>query len=99
MLDTGTATWHHAVMSEATYRKTQSPTDTHCDLCGRITHGEHDGDGYSLCCNELLCYGDGACISLITTDEGWTEKLHFRSLDAADTFIAQNLTDATETKS
>ena len=88
--------WHDAVMSTDTYRKAASPSDIHCDLCGRLTHGEHD-EGYTLCCNELICYGDGGCITIIITEPGgWADTIHFRNTTDADDFIASDLSHATE---
>ncbi len=52
-----------------TYRKTKSPAAAHCDLCSQTIDGDTP-DGYTTCCNELICSG-GACITLrITTDPG-----------------------------
>ncbi len=46
-LDTSPATWHHALMSETTYRKTTTPTVQHCDLCASPTDGQTHED-YTL---------------------------------------------------
>lgn len=36
------------------------PDDTHCSSCGELADEDnHDGDGYSLCCNKRRCFGDG----------------------------------------
>lgn len=33
------------------------PTD-HCESCGQESPQTKDGDGYTCCCNELVCWGD-----------------------------------------
>ena len=35
--------------------ETTKPTSPHCESCGNENPG-HD-EGYTACCNELICYG------------------------------------------
>lgn len=59
----------------------------HCESCGRSDPATDEG--YTSCCNELVCWGDRSSTFTVEYDDGTTNK-HVRSccwaaIDAATT--------------
>lgn len=60
------------------------PGAAHCELCGRPN--PNTDDGYTTCCNELVCAG-GTCVFLKTTNEQtghWSTEHHRSRAEAID---------------
>jgi hypothetical protein len=79
-------------------QQTPQQATSHCDLCGRPVDPFRMEDGYTTCCNELVCER-GTCITAkITLPDDSTHREHYRDRQAAiDAWAPTARRDETDT--